>query len=86
MIDFKPIEQHPKNEDECILAIFGPDGLELADRGGWTPGEKYDHWVEVEDGLSMLMYTEEQEGSWWSNHCIEALSEPTHYAEIKAED
>ena len=80
MSDWRPIETHPRNEDECLLGIFDEDGLYVADRGGWKEGAVREEWDEVEDGVSVRLWQDQDEGSWWSNHCI--IDCPTHWAPL----
>ena len=80
-MDWQPIETHPQNEDECLLAIIDSEGrLYVADRGGWTPGRIHKEWDEVEEGISIKLWGDQEDGSWWSNHCI--IDEPTHWMPI----
>ena len=80
---WQPIETHPLTEDDCILAILDGNGdIYVADRGGWTPGRTIEEWDEVEDGIKVKIWEEEEEGSWWSNHCV--IDEPTHWAPLSA--
>lgn len=78
MDGWQPIEEHPLDEEECVLGIFDRKGyLELADRGGWVPGEKREEWDEVEEGICVKLWEDEEEGHWWSNH--EIIDDPTHF-------
>lgn len=79
-INWQPIDSHPLGEETCLLAQFSENGLEIADRGGWTPGEHYEEWDEVEEGVKIKIYEEDEEGQWWTNHCLDF--EPTHWAEL----
>jgi len=75
------IDTHPRNEEECLLAILHEDGLYVADRGGYVPPEQHEEWDEVEDGVKVkLAEWEEGEGGWWSNHNV--IDEPTHWAPL----
>ena len=76
--DWHPIESHPRDEDECLLGMLDANGLlEVADRGGWTPGENREEWAEVEEGVCVKLWEEEEDGNWWSNY--EIINEPTHW-------
>lgn len=79
-INWQPIESHPLDEKECLLAVFNPDGLYIADRGGWVEGEVREEWDEVEDGVSVKLWEDQDEGHWWSNHQV--IDEPTHWAPL----
>lgn len=76
-MEWQPIETHPLNEDECLLALFVDGSLYIADRGGWVPGDTHEEWDEVEDGVNVKIWEEEEEGRWWSNH--EIIDEPSHW-------
>ena len=75
-----PIADHPHHENECLLGILKDGAVELADRGGWEKGGTREEWDEVEDGVMIRLYEDEEEGLWWSNYGV--IEEPTHYQEI----
>ena len=77
-MNWLPIEKHPLNEEECVLGIFDREGnLYMADRGWWVPGEKREEWDEIEDGIRVKLWEDEEEGYFMSNHGY--LEEPTHF-------
>ena len=80
-IEWRPIDTHPRDGRVCLLAIFVRGKLEVADQGGWKEGTKHEEWDEVADGVRARIDEWQDEGSWWSNHCI--IEEPTHWAEVK---
>lgn len=79
-MEWQTIETHPLDEKECILAQFIDGALYIADRGGWVSGEKHEEWDEVEEGVMVRIWEDEEEGHWWTNH--EIFDEPTHWAPI----
>ena len=79
-INWRTIETHPEDEDECLIAIFTNGILDVADHGWWEKGEVIEEWDEVEDGIKVKIWEEEQDGRWSSNHCI--IDEPTHWAPL----
>lgn len=82
MSEWMDIDCHPLNDEECILAEFDAYGqLLFADRGGWVEGDINEEWDEVEDGVKVLLWSEQEDGHWWSNY--EIIEEPTHYMTLE---
>lgn len=77
MSEWQSILTHPEDDKECLLAVFQDGEIYIADRGGWVEGDVNEEWDEVEDGVSIRLYSEQEEGHWWSNH--ELIDEPTHW-------
>ena len=80
---WKPIAEHPKHTHEVVLAEFVEGDVYIADRGYWEEGETREEWEEVEGGVQVKIWEEQEEGGWQTNHCIDF--EPTHYAELEGE-
>lgn len=74
---WQPIEKHPLDDDECLLAVFVDDVLYVADRGGWVEGDIHEEWDEIEDGVRVKLWEDQDDGHWWSNHDV--IHEPTHW-------
>lgn len=75
---WQPIETHQGDTSECLIAVLDQHGrLYVADRGWWQPGAKHEEWDEVEDGVRIKLWEDEDEGSWLSNHGY--LDDPTHW-------
>ena len=72
------IEKHDGSTDEVLIAIFDSEGrLYHADRGWWVPGEVREEWEEVEDGVCVKVWEDEEDGCWSSNYGT--LENPTHF-------
>lgn len=75
---WRPILEHNGNTEECMLGVFYDGCLSVACPGAWEPGEVTEEWDEVEDGVKVKLWEDQEEGRWLSEY----IEEPTHFKPI----
>lgn len=76
--EWRDIETHDGSTTPCMIAILDRHGhVEIAEKAEWEPGDIHEEWDEVEDGIKVKLWEEEDEGSWLTSWG--AIQEPTHW-------
>lgn len=76
---WRPIESAPRDGTKIQIAVIDRAGNILSDTGNWVEGDTHEEWDEVDDGVSVKLWEDQDPGHWSSNYCLSELEEPTHW-------